>query len=243
MKRRIRLLATIFTMLVMLLAPVVPAPSSPGVAPSLTSFLEPSSAYAATTGQLITRVYTDKARYSPGNTVVITAVLTNTTGASWTGTLALKIERLETSVHTATSSSITLANGASTTRTFNWTAPAGDFTGYYAGITAGVVDFNGTGIDVSSNSLKFPRYGYISDFPTTRTMTDSTSMVNDMSRDYHLNMFQFYDWMYKHEKLLKRTAGVIDSTWLDLFNRTLSWQTIQNDVTAAHNVNASPWPM
>lgn len=239
MKRQIRVLATIFTLLVMLLAPVVPAPSLPGGGSSLSSFLSPTSAFAATTGQLITRVYTDKARYSPGNTVVITAVLTNTTGASWTGTLALKIDKLETSVYTANSGSITLANGASTTSTFNWTAPAGDFTGYYAGITAGVVDFNGTGIDISSNSLKFPRYGYISDFPTTQTMTDSTTMLNDMSRDYHLNMFQFYDWMYKHEKLIKRTSGVIDSTWQDLFNRTLSWQTIQNDVTAVHNVNAS----
>jgi len=212
MKRRIRILATIFTLPVMLLAPVVPAPSSQSGGSSLISFFTPSSAYAATTGTLITRFYTDKARYSPGNAVVITAVLTNTTGASWTGTLALKIDRLETSVHTATSGSITLANGASTTSSFNWTAPAGDLTGYYAGITAGVVDFNGTGIDVSSNSLKFPRYGYISDFPTTQTMMQSTTMLNDMSRDYHLNMYQFYDWMYKHEKLLKRTGGVIDST-------------------------------
>ncbi len=200
--------------------------------------LETGVAVAATTGNLIARVYTDKARYNPGATVTIKADLTNKTGASWTGTLNLTINKLETQVYTVNSSSTTLANNASTTVTFTWTAPATDFTGYYAGVTAGSVDFNGTGIDVSSSPLKFPRYGYISDFPSSRTSAQSTAMIKQMTEDYHLNMFQFYDWMWRHDKLLKRTGGTVDSTWVDLFNRTLSWQTIQNDISAVHNYNA-----
>jgi GH15 family glucan-1,4-alpha-glucosidase len=238
MKRRNRILVLVFTFALTLLALLAPTPSSRDVSP-LSQFFSPSVAEAATTGTLITRVYTDKARYSPGNTVTITAVLTNTTGATWNSTLALQINRLETSVHTANSATINLANGASTTVNFTWTAPALDYTGYYAGITAGTTDFNGTGIDVSSSTMRFPRYGYISDFPTSRTSTQSTDMVNSLSRDYHLNMYQFYDWMWRHEKMFKRTGGTIDSTWLDLFNRTISWSTIQNDITAVHNVNAS----
>ncbi|MDQ3927633.1 MAG: carbohydrate-binding protein, partial [Chloroflexota bacterium] len=231
MKRQYRF----WVALVLILTLLAPASALPR--PSALTFA-PTIAHAATTGTLITKVYTDKARYNPGNTVVITAQLKNTTGASWTGTLSLSIKKLETQVHTATSASITLANGASTTTTFNWTAPAGDFTGYYAGVTAGTVDFNGTGIDVSSSPLRFPRYGYISDFPTSRTATQSTDMVKQMAQDYHINMFQFYDWMWRHEKMLKRSNGTVDSTWVDLFNRTISYQTIQNDITAVHNHNA-----
>jgi GH15 family glucan-1,4-alpha-glucosidase len=214
-------------------APAAVAPGPNGLA------VAPATAYAATTGALITRVYSDKARYAPGATVTIKADLTNTTGASWSGTLGLAINRLETQVHTATSGSISLGNGASTTVTFTWTAPAGDYTGYYAGISAGSTDFGGTGIDVSSSPLRFPRYGYISDFPASRTAQQSADMINQLVQDYHLNMFQFYDWMWRHEKLIKRTSGVIDPTWVDLFDRTLAWQTIQNDIGAAHTANAA----
>lgn len=203
-----------------------------------TGQLVPAVASAATTGNLIARVYTDKARYNPGAAVTITAELTNKTGASWTGSLALKINRLETQVHSATSASFTLANGASTTVNFTWTAPSSDFTGYYAGITAGTADFDGTAIDVSSNPNRFPRYGYISDFPATRTSQQSTDMIKRLTQDYKLNMFQFYDWMWRHEKMIKRTNGSIDATWVDLFDRTISWQTIQNDITAVRNQNA-----
>lgn len=202
-------------------------PISPGV----------SVAYAASTGNLIQRVYTDKARYNPGDLVTISADLINKTGSTWSGTLTLQINKLESQIYTA-SQSVTLANGDSITITFTWTAPPTDFVGYYAGIAAGSTDFNGTGIDVSSSPLRFPRYGFISNFPVSQTAQQSTDMVKQMVEDYHLNLFQFYDWMWRHEKLIKRTNGVIDSTWVDLFDRTLSWQTIQNNVAAVHSFNA-----
>src|SRR5262245_51956374 len=223
----------LLALLLGMFAPAAVAPGPNGLV------LAPATAHAATTGALITRVYTDKARYAPGAAVTIKADLTNTTGSTWSGTLSLAINRLESQVYTATSGSVSLGNGASTTVTFSWTAPAGDYTGYYAGISAGSTDFGGTGIDVSSSPLRFPRYGYISDFPSTQTAQQSTDMINQLVHDYHLNMFQFYDWMLRHEKLIKRTSGAIDSTWVVLFDRTLAWQTIQNDVGAAHTANAS----
>src|SRR4028118_1392977 len=98
MKRQYRLLLA----LVLLLTTLIPASAVPRPA-DLT--FSPTVASAATTGTLITRVYTDKARYNVGNAVVITAELKNTTGASWTGTLSLSIKKLETQVHTATTAS------------------------------------------------------------------------------------------------------------------------------------------
>ncbi len=76
----------------------------------------------AASGDLIQQVYTDKARYNPGDTVTITVKIKNNTGADWSGTLYLDIRRLETLVH-SDSQSLSIAAGAITTKTFAWTTP------------------------------------------------------------------------------------------------------------------------
>lgn len=185
---------------------------------------------------IVERVFTDKSRYSTGNTVVITSAMKNNTGAAWSGNVVLKVFYLETQVYTSTQA-ISLSNNQSLNVNFNWTAPATDYRGYFVRIDAGTAGQGATAVDVSSNFTKYPRYGYISEFPSSETAAQSTAMINQMSQDYHLNSWQLYDWMWRHEKLLKRTGGVIDATWQDLFNRTINWQTIKNQINSIHNVN------
>ncbi|MFC5401310.1 glycoside hydrolase family 66 protein [Cohnella soli] len=192
---------------------------------------------AAATGG-VQRVYTDKARYSPGNTAVISVDLSNTTGSTWSGTVYLKVYQLETQVHT-TSQAVTLSNNQKTTITFNWTTPGTDFRGYFVSVDAGAFGSGATAIDVSSDFAKYPRYGYISEFPSAETALQSSAKVNTLAQDYHINAWQFYDWMWRHDKLFKRTGGTVDATWNDLFDRQISWQTIQNQISAVHNVNGA----
>lgn len=228
--------AVVALVLAMVLAGVLP-----GVlpdAPVVSRVLGPEVAHAGSTGDLIQRVYTDKARFEPGATVPIKVDLHNRTGSAWMGTLDLTVRHLETTVHTDTSSTISLGNGASTTVTFDWTAGAADFRGYHAAVAVSGVDLSGTGIEISSAPTRFPRYGYISDFPAARGAQQSSDMILEMVRDYNLNLFQFYDWMWRHEKLIKRTGGQIDATWDDVFDRTLSWQTIRNDIDAVQDHGA-----
>ena len=110
--------------------PIRAAHSSPELGSIQLQSLPPIS------GQLIQRVYPDKARYSPGATAVIKAELTNNTGSAWSGTVALAVLHLEATVFT-TSQNVSLGVGASTTVTFNWTTPGTDFQGYLAEVTAG----------------------------------------------------------------------------------------------------------
>ncbi len=195
-----------------------------------------SHVHAASSG-IVARVYTDKSIYNTGNTVTITAAMNNVTGSSWSGNVVLTIFSLETQVHTA-SQSITLINGQSSNVNFTWTAPSTDFRGYFVRVDAGAAGSGATAIDVSSDFTKYPRYGFISEMTSSESSGASTAKVNELAQDYHINSWQFYDWMWRHDKLFKRTGGTVDASWQDLFNRQISWSTIQNQISAVHNQNA-----
>src|SRR5690606_32907279 len=83
---------------------------------------------------------------------------------------------------------------------FSWTAPSEDYRGYMAvlreaasGATAS------TGVDISSQPTRYPRYGYISVFPPEQTAERTSELVSTLSRKYHINLLQLYDWFWRHE--------------------------------------------
>ena len=190
-------------------------------------------AQAAITGNLISRVYVDKARYNPGNTATITVECLNKTGVAWSGNLALTITHNETTSYTA-SQAVTLNPNVPASYTFTWTTPGADFQGYHVEVRAGTSDYGASAIDVSSTWTRFPRYGYMTEYPTGESAGTSTANMQELARNYHINAIQFYDWMWRHEKLIKRTGGVIDSSWTDWSGKTINWQTLQNQISAAH---------
>ncbi|RXZ76732.1 carbohydrate-binding protein [Paenibacillaceae bacterium] len=199
--------------------------------------IAPLRATAASEGA-VERVYSDKSRYDPGDQVKVTAEIRNDGAASWNGDVTLNIYHLETLVY-STVQPVAIASGQVADVNFNWSSPSSDFKGYLAHIDAGALGSGTAGIDVSSDFTVYPRYGYISEFNTDETATDSTAKIQELSQNYNINAWQFYDWMWRHETMIKRTAGTIDSTWIDLFNRELSWQTIKNQIDAVHDVNGA----
>jgi dextranase len=203
--------------------------------------LQASATHAASSG-IVKRVYTDKARYAPGATAVISVELTNDTGAAYNGSVSLAISHHETQVHTA-SQNLSLANGASTVVTFSWTTPAADFRGYYVRISAGTAGSGATAIDVSSDWDKYPRYGFMSEFPVGESSAATNARVKRTVEEYHTTAFQLYDWMWRHENMIKRTNGVIDSSWTDWSGKlTISWPTVQNLIASMHSYNAAAMP-
>jgi GH15 family glucan-1,4-alpha-glucosidase len=222
----------LWLMLAIILALVAPvaAPTPSGI-----SFGIPH-AQAAITGNLISRVYVDKARYNGGDTATITVECLNKTGSTWNGSLALTITHLEATTYTA-SQSVSLSPNVPATFTFTWTTPATDFQGYHVEVRAGTSDYGASAIDVSSNWTRFPRYGYTTEYPTSESSGASLANMQELERNYHTNALQFYDWMWRHEKLIKRTGGVIDSSWTDWSGKTINWQTLQNQISSAHSLN------
>ncbi len=195
----------------------------------------------AASGDLIDRVYTDEARYDPGDVATVTVEIDNQTGSSWNGTLYLNIDHLETAVYTATQS-LNVSSGVTTTRTLTWTVPSADFQGYHVEVKAGTTDQNATAIDVSSDWTRYPRYGYVHDFSSSQTQAQSEAKLDELSENYHINAVQFYDWMWRHENVISRTNGTINDPWYDWAGNPISYGTIRDLITATHDVNAAAMP-
>ena len=75
-----------------------------------------------------------------------------------------------------------------------------------------------TAIDVLSEPLSRPRYGFVSDYSPGR----ETAGVCEGVRRLHLNAVQFYDWMYRHASLLPPQEDFEDS-----LGRRLSLDTVR----------------
>lgn len=185
----------------------------------------------------VNRVYTDKARYNPGDTVTISVDLSNTGIGDWSGTLNLLITHLETVVYSS-SKAVSINSGQDITTTFSWVTPIIDHQGYLIKVYTNTGDYQTGAVDVSSDWTKYPRYGYIQDFGDITQNTIDTQ-INALTQDFYINSFQFYDWMWRHEVPIPRSDGInIDASWEDLFGRRIVWNTVQSYISAIHSKNA-----
>lgn len=83
-----------------------------------------------------------------------------------------------------------------------------------------------TAFDVADHWRRAPRYGFLSDFKAKELgcLTD----VESLNR-FHLNVVQFYDWMYRHDDLIPPSDEFVDP-----MGRTLSYPVIQEKISALH---------
>lgn len=109
--------------------------------------------------------------------------------------------------------------------------PLGTFdTGSYAvrlGTASGQAT---TAFDVLADPMARPRYGFLTDFRPGR---DDALAVADSLRAFHLNVVQFYDWMYRHAELVPPADDFEDS-----LGRRLSLASVRALRDAVHDVAA-----
>ena len=189
---------------------------------------------------LIRDLYTDKARYNPGDTATISAELYNASGSPVTGTLRLRVSHLFGEL-AVIESNVTVGAGSGVTVNLPWGTPLDDFRGYAvdADFVAGGAtnDRRSTALDVSSDWTKFPRYGFFSDFYEGEQSWDSEAKAKELSK-YHISAVQFYDWMWEHDRLVPYAD---DGTRLNVFEqidgRVQSLVTVSNKIAAARGRN------
>jgi dextranase len=81
------------------------------------------------------------------------------------------------------------------------------------GVFVAVTDENGarleaeTAFDVAAHWNEAPRYGFLSDFAPGEG-EDSTDI--DFLNRHHINIVQFYDWMFRHDQLVSQTDEYTD---------------------------------
>jgi len=169
-------------------------------------------------------VSTDKASYSPGETVAFTI-----DNSSLPATAKVRYKN----------SNSVISDADVTDSGWTWTTPTSDFKGYIAEVYAtnnGVETIYATvGIDVSSSWTKFPRYGFLSSY-SQLSDGEINAVITNLNK-YHINGLQFYDWQNKHHEPLPIINSTPASMWKDIANRDTYFSTIQKYIVAAHNHN------
>lgn len=101
--------------------------------------------------------------------------------------------------------------------------------------------FDENGIEIAKRSTAFdicphwsyaPRYGFLSDFHP-----DEEGKIDDVEAlyRYHVNVVQFYDWMYRHDQLVPPKDHFTDP-----MGRTLSFKVVKEKINALKERGMAP---
>jgi len=179
---------------------------------------------------MIRDVYPLKAQYRSGEPVALALELENPATAPAVWRLDVRVARLASETERRTEE-IRLAGGESLTLEWELQAYEAEFDGF--GVDVDLIGSDGTvlhtastSFDVVSDWRKSTRYGFLSDFHT-RERGDEED-VKWMSK-LHLNLVQFYDWMYRHDDLVAEA-----SEYTDLMGRELNLDVVKEKVALCH---------
>ncbi len=231
MKSKFMRLSVLFTCSVLVFTSNIAFAAQSATTPSK-SETSTVAATASSDGE-ITRLYTDKACYQPGNTAIITAEIKNSSSGSITQTVSTTVYKLNQSVWSL-NENVTIGANSTEVHTISWPCGTSDYSGYMVKVTLGNGNTKVTAIDVSSDISRYPRYGYSVDFPEGETAAQSTDLMTELAQDYHINLVQYYDWMWRHEKDLPSDSA---TSWVDMFGNTISKNSIQQRINAGHSLN------
>ncbi|OMD07141.1 hypothetical protein BJP50_09765 [Paenibacillus odorifer] len=84
-----------------------------------------------------------------------------------------------------------------------------------------------TSYDIADHWSRAPRYGFLSDF--RKEESEELRDVESMNK-FHLNVIQFYDWMYRHDDLVPH-----QDEFLDPMGRMISYKVVREKLTALHD--------
>lgn len=179
----------------------------------------------------IADLYTDKARYAPGETVQISLQLQPGSGVS--GKLIVTAWHLDQLIEPALTVPVT-SDDTGTEINFQWQPPEADFQGYLLQVSltdesGAMLDKGQAAVDVSSAWVKFPRYGYLWDYTKEAPAEEK---IASLTR-YHINGLQYYDWQYRHHIPLYKDT----SKWQDWSGRWIYGDVISRYIAAAREKN------
>lgn len=90
------------------------------------------------------------------------------------------------------------------------------------------------GFDVAEHWRYAPRYGFVSEFGPFQdvgTLLDKWRVM----KDFHLNVVQFYDWMYRHYEFIPP-----EIVFADALGRILDLRSVKKQVELAHRFGIRP---
>ncbi len=189
---------------------------------------------------VIRDVYTDKARYAPGETPVLTVELMAQRDIQ--AELEVRVTHLTEAVYTA-AEPVRLKAGQAQQKELDLVLPETDFTGYavevYVKQGEHDVDRDMTAAEVASDWSKFPRYGYLTDYSdqTEEQLRQTLERLNK----HHITGLFYYDVLDRHDRPLAGSVDAPDSHWKTLAGHDAYRSTVQSLIDMGHGYNMNSY--
>ncbi len=172
-------------------------------------------------------VVPDKAFYRPGEEARISVTVSSADDRPVRGRIELELVHL-VDVLEMHEQEIELAPRAVETVLFAVRPPSAPLHGYGLDVTiysedGGVLGGGSGALDVLERWSQAPRYGFLSDFAPDQQSSVEARVAS--LRLYHLNVVQFYDWMWRHYRLLPPAEEFTDA-----LGRRLSLRTVRSAI-------------
>lgn len=165
---------------------------------------------------------TDRALYSPGQTVRFTA------------SVPVDGYRIR---YRQGQNTVAETHGSGTS--WEWTPPTTDYMGYMVEVYRpgdNSEEIHGTiAVDVSSDWKRFPRYGFVATFDRSKLAPGVIEGEMEFLNRCHINGVQFQDWHYKHHWPLGGTPGALLDTYTDIANREVSTDVVRKYIDVQHS--------
>lgn len=177
--------------------------------------------------QLVKDVYPDRAQYRPGEKGNIVLELSGSQAGSYT--IFVEFSEFHHIVWME-KISLQLEEGQEKTVLIPFESPHSTWACFGVDIKIlkdqTIVGEGSTAFDVADHWKRAPRYGFISDFKK-----DEEGNLSDVDciNKYHINIVQFYDWMYRHDDLIPPQDQFIDP-----MGRELSYAVVKEKQRACH---------
>ncbi|HEY0947499.1 MAG TPA: glycoside hydrolase family 66 protein [Opitutaceae bacterium] len=195
----------------------------------------------ASASAAIVDVFTDKARYNPGDTATIEVVLRREETPPRPLELNVSFWHLGRQHGPALRVPVPAAGVDHNPVSIPWRTPDADFTGYFVDVR--LVDGAGaefgrgeTAVDVSSDWKRFPRYGFLAHYAAADG-ADPDRWIAELNK-FHLNGLQYYDFQYRHERPLAGSVASPAGTWREIAGRPVEARVVHGFIAAArrHNI-------
>jgi dextranase len=177
--------------------------------------------------------YPSRGSFSPGETVTFSIELATSTEEITVRLFITHLNEQPISIE----NTLQLASGEQTIQV-QWLPPAKP-AGYSARIEISAANDSTileatTAFDILWSWTDFPRYGFLTDFSASRA--DPETVLKKLTR-FHINGLQFYDWQYRHDRLLAPTEEYIDP-----LGREMSLASVRKLVDVAHEHGMAAMP-
>lgn len=185
-------------------------------------------------------VYTDKARYSPKESVTVYVQMKHVSAQTDAATLRVTFWHLGQRVGSDITRPVDLSQTSQNPVAVRWMPPNRDFRGYL--INARLIGADGktigqgnTAVDVSSRWNRFPRYGYIAHYSKAEGAAPS-QWIAELNK-FHIDGLEYYDFENRHEKPLAGSVQHPAPDWKDIAGRTIEGNILDEFLREAHRYN------